>query len=83
MKIEPDFVVDSASTRLKLPWKMTAVTWALPKVTLRELADEPHVFRPDGEGNLGPLIGGGDDGQGAKGGVHGNCVVHDACHCRE
>ena len=36
MKIEPDRVVDSASTRLKLPWKMTAVTSALPKVTLRE-----------------------------------------------
>ena len=44
------------------------------------VADEPHVFGPDGEGDFCAFLGGGNDGQGAEGGVHGNCVAGDACH---
>ena len=44
------------------------------------VADEPHVFGPDGECDLGAFFGSGNDGQGAEGGVHGNRVAYDACH---
>ena len=59
-----DPCVETASTRLKLPWKTTSLTVAAPSDRRASAAPTTHMLGPDGEGDF--CAGAGAVGQGCR-----------------